>query len=456
MKRQVVVLLVLVVAHAVRGNGGEDGHCKYKRGLNPRPHSVSITDFGAIGDGLTLNTLAFQNAIFYLKSFADKGGAQLYVPKGRWLTGSFNLTSHLTLFLDKDAIIIGTQVFFYNWPIIEPLPSYGQGLDLPGGRHGSLINGQNLTDVVITGDNGTIDGQGSVWWGWFHTHTLNFSRPHLVELVSSNDVVISNLTFLNSPAWSIHPVYCSNVEIQKITIRTSSKSLFTSGIVPDSCSYICIEDCSINVSHDAIALKSGWDNYGISFGRPSSNIHINNVHLQTSLGSAIAFGSEMSGGISDIYVEHLHVHDSFTGIKLKTIRGRGGFIENIVISDVKMENVHEAFRFTGHCGSHPDDQYDPDALPVVKQITLKNVVGTNISIAGVLSGIEDDPFTAICLSNINLSITLDASASWVCSNVSGFSESVFPQPCSDLQIPYSNSSLACFSLLNYKAIAAAK
>ena len=78
--------------------------------LDPRPHSVSILEFGAVGDGKTLNTIAFQNAIFYLKSFADKGGAQLYVPPGKWLTGSFNLTSHLTLFLEKGAVIIGTQV----------------------------------------------------------------------------------------------------------------------------------------------------------------------------------------------------------------------------------------------------------------------------------------------------------------------------------------------------------
>eukprot|EP00249_Psilotum_nudum_P009128 c21725_g2_i3 orf=23-541(-) len=82
------------------------------RGLNllTRPHSVTITEFGAIGDGVTLNTHAFQNAIFYLRSFADKGGAQLYVPAGRWLTGSFNLTSHLTLFLDKHAIILASEV----------------------------------------------------------------------------------------------------------------------------------------------------------------------------------------------------------------------------------------------------------------------------------------------------------------------------------------------------------
>ncbi|CAL9132268.1 unnamed protein product, partial [Musa acuminata var. zebrina] len=451
-----VVLLLLAIAVVVQGNGrGGDGYCNHKRGPTPRPHSVTITEFGAVGDGVTSNTLAFQNAVFYLRSFADKGGAQLYVPKGRWLTGSFNLTSHLTLFLDKDAVIIGSQDASH-WPVVEPLPSYGQGIDLPGPRHRSLINGYNLTDIVITGmflsdfgDNGTIDGQGSVWWEWFHSQTLNYSRPHLLELVSSSDIVISNLTFLNPPAWSIHPVYSSNVEIQNVKIHCSSASSYTNGIVPDSCSNCCILDCSISVGHDAIALKSGWDNYGISFNRPSSNIHINNVHLQTSLGSALAFGSEMSGGISDIQVEQLHIHDSFTGIKFKTTRGRGGYIEDIIISNVEMENVHEAFQITGHCGAHPDDQYDPDALPMIKQITIKDVVGTNISIAGSLSGMDHGPFSAICLANISLSVTSGASNSWICSNVSGFSESVVPQPCSDLS---SNSSLSCFSLENFNAL----
>ncbi|WOL20689.1 putative polygalacturonase [Canna indica] len=443
------LLLVLIVAVAVEGNGSGDGYCNHKSSLSPRPHSVTITEFGAVGDGVTLNTVAFQNAVFYLRSFADKGGAQLYVPKGRWLTGSFNLTSHLTLFLNKDAIIIGSQDSS-QWPIVDPLPSYGQGLDLPGARHRSLINGYNLTDVVITGDNGTIDGQGSVWWDWFNSHNLNNSRPHLLELVSSSNIVISNLTFLNPPAWSIHPVYSSNVTIQNISIQAASDSPYTNGIVPDSCSNVCIKDCSLSVGYDAIALKSGWDNYGISFGLPSSHIQITNVHLQASLGSALAFGSEMSGGISDVQVEHLHVHNSLTAIKFKTTRGRGGFIKDIAISDMEMEDVQEAFVFTGHCGGHPDDQYDSDALPIIKRVTIKNVVGSNISIAGVLSGIDQDPFTAICLANINLSMTSQLSNPWTCSNVFGFSDSVFPQPCSDLN---TNSSLLCFSLDNSDALA---
>lgn len=85
-------------------------HCKLHNEERVRPHSVTITEFGAVGDGVTLNTKAFQNAIFYLNSFADKGGAKLFVPAGRWLTGSFDLISHLTLWLDKGAVILGSTV----------------------------------------------------------------------------------------------------------------------------------------------------------------------------------------------------------------------------------------------------------------------------------------------------------------------------------------------------------
>jgi len=92
--------------------------CKETNLDKVRPHSVSITEFGAIGDGITLNTKAFQNAIFYLNSFSDKGGAKLFVPAGRWLTGSFDLISHLTLWLDKDAIILGSTVSSHSLKII--------------------------------------------------------------------------------------------------------------------------------------------------------------------------------------------------------------------------------------------------------------------------------------------------------------------------------------------------
>lgn len=109
------MVLVLVFINAQWAAEGNLSHKCSSYGLL-RPHSVSITEFGAVGDGATLNTNAFQNAMFYLNSFTDKGGAKLFVPAGRWLTGSFDLISHLTLWLDKDAVILGSTVtHFDNW-----------------------------------------------------------------------------------------------------------------------------------------------------------------------------------------------------------------------------------------------------------------------------------------------------------------------------------------------------
>lgn len=443
----VLFLLLLALGNAVEINGEEvGGQCNYtKQTLQPRPHSVSILEFGAVGDGKSLNTIAFQNAIFYLKSFADKGGAQLYVPPGRWLTGCINLTSHLTLFLEKGAIILGSQDQ-NHWEVVAPLPSYGRGTELPGKRYRSLINGYKLQDVVITGDNGTIDGQGSVWWDWFSSGSLNYSRPHLVEFEHSDNIVVSNLTFLNAPSYNIHPVYCSGVHVQNISVFTPSVAPYTIGIVPDSSEGVCIEDCTISTGYDSIALKSGWDEYGIAFGKPTRDIQIRRVDLQSSTGAAIAFGSEMSGGISNVLVEQVHLYNSDSGVEFRTTKGRGGYIENVMISNVEMKNVHKAFGACGQCGSHPDDKYDPSALPVFDHITIEDVIGTNITVAGSFIGIKESPFTSICLFNISLSINSGSAPTWECSNVSGSSELVFPEPCPELNSSYSNSSSACYSL----------
>ncbi|XP_068338394.1 probable polygalacturonase isoform X1 [Pyrus communis] len=353
----------------------------------------------------------------------------------------------------KHSVLAMLMQDYTHWETVEPLPSYGRGIDLPGWRYRSLINGDNLTDVIVTGDNGTIDGQGSVWWEQFSYHALNYSRPHLVEFTGCENVTVSNLTLLNSPAWHIHPTYCSNMQVLNITLHAFHASPYTSGIVPDSSENVCIENCNISMGHDAIVLKSGWDEYGIAFGKPTKNVHIRGVNLQSSLGSGLAFGSEMSGGISHVRVEQLRLHDSFIGIALKTAMGRGGYMKDIVISNVEMENIHLAIEATGQIGSHPDEKYDPDELPVVKGITFENMVGTNVTLAGSFSGLEKSPFTSICLSNISFSLTWNSSTSWFCSNVIGFSHEVSPKPCPNLQDSAFNSSAACFfPLYNYASV----
>ncbi|XP_057543612.1 probable polygalacturonase [Amaranthus tricolor] len=448
-----VALLVLLALGNTIEAVGEDSEeqCRYKPKLDPRPHSVSIVEFGAVGDGKTLNTPAFQNAIFYLNSFADKGGAQLYVPPGKWLTGSFNLTSHLTLFLEKDAVILGSQVPS-QWGITDALPSYGRGIEVPGSRYRSLINGYNLRDVVITGNNGTIDGQGSFWWDSFISNTSTYSRPHLVEIVESVGVVVSNLTFLNAPAYNIHPVYCSHVLVQNISAYAPSSSPFTIGVVPDSSDHVCIESCNLSMGYDAISLKSGWDEYGITYGRPTALVHIKQVNLQASTGSALAVGSEMSGGISQVIVENLHIKNSFSGIAFRTAVGRGGYIQDMHVSYVEMENVQTALLASGQWKSHPDEDYDPSALPILDQITIENVTGINISLAGSFTGIENFPFEFTLL-DISLSINPAASStsSWMCSNVVGSSTNVSPEPCPELKSSSSLSNLHSSSITTFNS-----
>eukprot|EP00262_Sarcandra_glabra_P000681 TRINITY_DN10814_c0_g1_i5.p1 TRINITY_DN10814_c0_g1~~TRINITY_DN10814_c0_g1_i5.p1 ORF type:complete len:200 (+),score=10.52 TRINITY_DN10814_c0_g1_i5:292-891(+) len=114
-----------------------------------RPTAFNLTDFGGIGDGVTVNTVAFERAVAAITKLGKRGGGQLNVQAGVWLTAPFNLTSHMTLFLAEDAIILAIEDEKY-WPLMPPLPSYGFGREHPGPRYGSLIHGQHLTDVVIT------------------------------------------------------------------------------------------------------------------------------------------------------------------------------------------------------------------------------------------------------------------------------------------------------------------
>ncbi|GFP79448.1 probable polygalacturonase [Phtheirospermum japonicum] len=165
-----------------------------------RPAAFNLTDFGGVGDGATLNTAAFESAIMAISKLGKNGGGQLNVPPGNWLTAPFNLTSHMTLFLAEDAVILGIDDE-KHWPLMPPLPSYGYGREHPGPRYGSLIHGQNLKDVVITGHNGTINGQGQTWWKKYRRKLLNHTRGPLVQIMWSSDIIISNVTLRDSPFW---------------------------------------------------------------------------------------------------------------------------------------------------------------------------------------------------------------------------------------------------------------
>ncbi|KAL8557307.1 hypothetical protein ACS0TY_004660 [Phlomoides rotata] len=253
--------------------------------INCRKHTALLTDFGGKGDGKTSTTAAFKAAITHLSKLASDGRAQLVVPPGKWLTGSFNLTNHFTLYIHKKVVLLASQEES-DYPLIDPLPSYGRGRDAASKRFASLIFGTNLTDVVITGGNGTIDGQGESWWKKFKSHQLKNTRPYLIEILYSNQV-ISDLTLINSPSWHIHPTYCR------------------------SCVNTRIRDSYVVSGDDCIAVKSGWDQYG----------------------------SEMSGGIQDVRANNIYAINSQSGVRIKTALGRGAYVKGIFVRNMNLNTM---------------------------------------------------------------------------------------------------------------------
>ncbi|GJN12661.1 hypothetical protein PR202_ga30956 [Eleusine coracana subsp. coracana] len=321
----------------------------YGGATSARAASASVEEFGAVGDGVTSNTAAFRRAVAALRERGGPGGARLEVPPGRWLTGSFNLTSRFTLFLHDGAVILGSQDPD-EWPLIAPLPSYGRGRERLGPRHISLIHGEGLDDVVIT----------------------------------------------------------------------------------DSSSEVCVEDCYIESGDDLVAVKSGWDQYGISVGKPSSNIVIQRVSGTTPTCSGVGFGSEMSGGISNVLVHDLDVWNSASAVRLKTDVGRGGYITNITIVNVMMEKVKVPIRFSRGADDHSDDKYDRSAMPRISNVLITDVVGVDLQRAPMLEAVHGAVYEGICFRNVSLR-GIRRQDGWHCESVYGEAHEVFPAPCEELQ-----------------------
>ncbi|KAF2304141.1 hypothetical protein GH714_028017 [Hevea brasiliensis] len=387
-----------------------------------RPLAFNLTDFGGVGDGVTLNTEAFERAILAISKLRKKGGGQLNVPPGRFLTAPFNLTSHMTLFLAEDALYLELSPGAYSellncyldidekyWPLMPPLPSYGYGREHPGPRYGSLIHGQNLKDVVITGHNGTINGQGQTWWKKYRQKLLNHTRGPLLQIMWSSDILITNITLRDSPFWTLHPYDCKNVTIRNVTILAPIfEAPNTDGIDPDSCEDMVIEDCYISVGDDGIAIKSGWDQYGIAYGRPSMNILIRNLVVRSMVSAGVSIGSEMSGGVSNVTVENVLVWSSRRAVRIKTAPGRD-------------------------YNEHPDEGYDPKAVPKLEDISYTGVHGQGVRVPVRIHGSEEIPVRNVTFRDMSVGITYKKKHIFQCAFVEGrVIGTIFPAPCENL------------------------
>lgn len=234
--------------------------------------------------------------------------------------------------------------------------------------------------------------------------------------------------------------------IKNVTILAPLNAPNTDGIDPDSCNNVCIEDCYIESGDDLVAVKSGWDQYGITMARPSSNIVIQRISGTTPTCSGVGIGSEMSGGISNIRIEDLFIRDSATGVRIKTDKGRGGYIWNITINNIMMDRVNIPIRFSRGANDHPDEEWDRKAIPRVNGISISNVVSLNSIKAPSLKGIKEAPYEGICMKNVSI-LGLTPSRKWDCEFILGFTDGVYPEPCPQLRNNYSSSCCSSSSLL---------
>eukprot|EP00850_Spirogloea_muscicola_P024212 SM000487S16646 [mRNA] locus=s487:146:2424:+ [translate_table: standard] len=395
--------------------------------------SFDVTDFGAHGNGVASSTHAFRQAMKALAAIAHDGGAQLVVPRGRYVTGPFNLTSHTTLLLEHGAVILGSTDFG-EYPLIPQPPTYGPGRSMAGPRYQSLIYGTNITDVIIAGQNGTIDGQGLVWWKAWESNSLSHMRGHLLEVQYSSSIVVYNLTFINSPLWNIRPIYSDHIYLHSLTIVAPIERRETDGIDPDSCQYVVIERCYISVGDDAVAIKSGWDQYGYNLKRESAFIVVRNLELRSAGGLAI--GSEMSGGVRDVVFEGCRIYGAGKALFVKSAAGRGGEVQGVVFRDIYVEGVRDAFGIYDYFGHGDPPGFDPTAMPVIKRVFVSNLWGVGVKrYIGLLVGLPESPALGIHLRDISVQVEPGgkwAGREWKCKNVAGTAKNVSGNVCTEL------------------------
>lgn len=202
----------------------------------------------------------------------------------------------------------------------------------------------------------------------------------------------------------------------------------------DSCTNTRIEDCYIVSGDDCIAVKSGWDEYGISVGMPTKQLVIRRITCISPTSATIALGSEMSGGIEDVRVEDIQAIDTESGVRIKTAIGRGGYVKDVYVKGMTLKTMKYVFWMTGNYGSHPDENFDPNAIPVINNINYRDIVAENVTIAAKLEGIPGHPFTGICISNVTIDLATNAKKMpWNCTDIAGISSAVTPEPCDLLE-----------------------
>ncbi len=312
-----------------------------------RKRVFSAGAFGAVGDAVTNSTAAIQRAV---DACAKAGGGVVTFKPGSYVTGALFLKDNVHLRIDEGVTLLGSQTDA-DYPTVRTRVA-GIEMKWPA----ALLNVSGQKNVKISGG-GIIDGRGKKWWDryWelrreYEPRGLRWAadydaeRVRLLVVWKSSDVKVENLSLKRSGFWTVQVVYSDHVTIGGVRISENAGPS-TDGIDIDSSAYVLVENCDIDNNDDDICLKAGRDADGLRVNRPTEYIVIRNNTTRRG-GGILSFGSETSGGIRRVVAYHNRGIGTSEGIRFKSAKTRGGYVEDVLVRDLKMENVPLPFTFT--------------------------------------------------------------------------------------------------------------
>ncbi len=400
--------------------GGEE---RIQLVTGPETCCVNVKEFGAVGDGVHEDTAALQAAI----SFLPEGG-RLWFPAGTYLTLPLSLKSHITLDLDKEAVILGSTDRA-RYPIIPSFtvdPATGdsvpqssfEGVEIPA--YQSLLQASYAEDIAIVGE-GVIDGNGQNgdWWGDFKSFPA--ARPHVILMNRCKDVAIHGVTVKNGPAWHIHPLFSQRFAMLDCFVTAPKVSPNTDGVDPESCDGVDIIGCKFSVGDDCIAVKAGKLDMALKYKTPADHHTIRNCLMEFGHG-AVTLGSELAAGIRNLSVTKCYFRATDRGLRIKTRRGRGkdSVIDNVLFDDIRMDKVLTPIVINMWYNCCDPDRYEEyvwcrDPLPVddrtprLGSFAFRNMECTGAEAAACyIDGLPESPIGEVAMENISVSFADDA------------------------------------------------
>ena len=399
-------------------------------GARTVPAASTITQVkNADNTGATIATKAIQSAI---DAAAAKGGGTVTLAPGKYLTGSLFIKDGVTLTIDKNVELLGSQNFD-DYPEIDTRIA-GIEMRWPA----ALINIINTKKAALTGE-GTVNARGKFCWDkywamrktydakglrWIVDYDAKRVRTLLVQ--NAEDVTIKGLKFIDAGFWTVQVLYSKYVTVDGITVRNNENGHgpSTDGVDIDSSSWVLVQNCDIDCNDDDFCLKAGRDWDGLRVNRPTEYVVIRHCTARKG-GGLLTIGSETSGGIRHVLATDLTAKGTGNGFHIKSATTRGGTVEDIHIRNIHMDSVGNAILFTmnwnpAYSYSTLPAGYNPDSIPAhwktmlhpvepaekgtphFKDIEIMNITVGSAKKAISATGLEQSLITGVTIDNTTI------------------------------------------------------